>query len=158
MVDLVNEPAFKDDTASLRAFDLNVGTVLEHWTVEFGLREIIANAIDEQILSNTQAPSIWLDEHGWWHIRDYGRGLRHFHLTQDESLEERNDERVMGQFGMGLKDALTLFDRVGATVRVRSRHGDIQLMRHAKSGFSDVVTLHALINEPEFLRCRAPTL
>jgi hypothetical protein len=30
-----------------RAFDLNVGNALEHWTVEFALREIIANDVQD---------------------------------------------------------------------------------------------------------------
>jgi hypothetical protein len=34
-------------------FDLNIDNVLEHWTISFALREFIANAIDEQMLSNT---------------------------------------------------------------------------------------------------------
>lgn len=132
----------------VRAFDLNVGTVLEHWTVEFALREIIANALDEQVLTQTDFPSIWLDDSGWWHVRDFGRGLRHVNLTQDESPEKQGDDRVIGQFGMGLKDALALFDRVGVNVEIRSRYGDICLGRRAKSEFGDVVTLHALVTEP----------
>lgn len=71
-----------------RAFDLNVGTVLDHWTVEFALREIIANALNEQVLSQSEPPIVSEDGLGWWHIRDYGRGLRHVNLTQDESPEK----------------------------------------------------------------------
>jgi hypothetical protein len=137
----MNEP-------SARAFDLNVGTVLEHWTAEFALREIIANALDEQALTQTTFPEVFVDEAGWWHIRDYGRGIRHINLTQDESPEKQSDDRVIGQFGMGLKDALALFDRIGVEVEIRSKYGDITLGRHAKSGFEDVVTLHALVSEP----------
>ncbi len=133
-----------------RAFDLNVGTVLEHWTPEFALREIIANALDESILTDTQTPTISQDADAWWHIRDFGRGLRHVHLTQDESPEKRHDKRMIGQFGMGLKDALALFDRIDAEVIIYSRHGDIRLGRHRKSDFDDVVTLHALIADPTY--------
>jgi hypothetical protein len=131
-----------------RAFDLNVGTVLDHWTAEFALREIIANALDEQALTQTQDPTISQDDRGWWHVRDYGRGIRHVHLTQDESPEKQQDDRVIGQFGMGLKDALALFDRIGVTVAIRSKHGDIQLARKPKASFNDVVTLHALVSPP----------
>ncbi len=131
-----------------RAFDLNVGTVLEHWTVEFALREVIANALDEQILTQSEPPVISVDSSGWWHIRDFGRGIRHVNLTQDESPEKQGDDRVIGQFGMGLKDALSLFDRVGVTVEIFSKHGDIRLGRHSKSGFDDVITLHALVSAP----------
>ena len=37
----------------VRAFDLNIEDVLENWDVEHAIREIIANALDEQLLSAT---------------------------------------------------------------------------------------------------------
>ena len=39
------------------AFDLNIDKVLEHWPVPFGLRELIANALDEQVLTGTAEPT-----------------------------------------------------------------------------------------------------
>src|SRR4051812_48247583 len=56
-------------------FDLNVGKVLEHWTVPFAVREIIANAIDESLITGTADPEIAKDSDGRWRIRDYGRGV-----------------------------------------------------------------------------------
>jgi hypothetical protein len=44
---------------SRRYFDLNIQRVLEHWTVSEALREIIANALDEQALTNTAEPEIF---------------------------------------------------------------------------------------------------
>ena len=38
---------------SIRVFDLNIEEVLENWDVEHAIREVIANALDEQILSAT---------------------------------------------------------------------------------------------------------
>lgn len=35
----------------VRQFDLNIERVLEHWTVAHALREVIANALDEQALT-----------------------------------------------------------------------------------------------------------
>jgi hypothetical protein len=135
--------------AGADAFDLNIGKVLEHWTVPFAIREVIANALDEAALSGTAEPEIVCDEHGSWHIRDFGRGLRYAHLTQNESAEKRRHPAVIGQFGMGLKDALATFDRRGIGVTLRSRHGDIATGRHGKAGkFSDVITLHALVRPP----------
>ena len=40
----------------MQAFDLNIGEVLEHWTVPFAIREVIANALDEQTLTGTGEP------------------------------------------------------------------------------------------------------
>jgi hypothetical protein len=130
------------------AFDLNIGRVLEHWTVPFAIRELIANALDEQALTDTVDPVITKDESGQWRIADAGRGIRYEHLTQNESAEKRRHPNVIGQFGMGLKDALAVFDRRGVQVAIASPHADITIGRRPKQGFPDVVTLHALVSAP----------
>ena len=138
-----------DSPRNLNAFDLNIGKVLEHWTVAFAIREVIANALDEAALTATAEPVISRAPDGSWHIRDFGRGLRYSHLTQNENAEKRRHPDVVGQFGMGLKDALATFDRRGVGVTLRSRHGDITTGKHGKAGnFSDVITLHALVQPP----------
>ena len=38
----------------MREFDLNIEKVLENWTVAHAIREIIANALDEQVLTGTK--------------------------------------------------------------------------------------------------------
>jgi hypothetical protein len=129
-------------------FDLNVGKVLEHWTVPFAVREIIANALDESMITGNADPEIVKHSDGRWRIRDYGRGVEYQHLTQNESSEKRRHPGVIGQFGMGLKDALAVFDRRHVGVEIRSGHGDITTNRRAKDQFADVVTLHALVKPP----------
>ena len=69
----------------MREFDLNIERVLENWTVAHALREVIANALDEQALTETAEPEIFRDDPGRWHVRDWGRGLRYEHLTQNEN-------------------------------------------------------------------------
>lgn len=59
-----------------QAFDLNVEKVLDHWSVAFAIRELIANALDEQALTRTRDPGIFKDDAGYWHIADAGRGMR----------------------------------------------------------------------------------
>src|SRR6185436_645963 len=89
------------------------------------------------------------DKLGHWHIRDYGRGLRHEHLTQNENKEKlAQPDIVIGKFGVGLKDALATFDRHKIDVRITSRHETIALGKAAKHGFEDITTLHALISPP----------
>jgi hypothetical protein len=133
----------------IREFDLNIERVLENWTVAHALREVIANALDEQALTNTKEPEIFQDNGGHWHVRDWGRGLRYEHLTQNENREKlANPDKVVGKFGVGLKDALATFDRHRITVVIRSRHGDITTGKQAKHGFTDIKTLHALISDP----------
>lgn len=127
------------------AFDLNIEQVLEHWPVSHAIRELIANALDEHHLTGTAEPVIEKVGERAWEIRDAGRGVRYEHLTQKENAEKLTHPAVIGQFGIGLKDALAVFDRRGVGVTIRSRHGDITTARLPKSGFPDVVTLHGLV-------------
>lgn len=131
-----------------RMFDLNIERVLEHWTLAHAIREIIANALDEQALTGTREPSIYKDDLGRWHVRDWGRGLQYQHLTQNEDKEKlKYPQRVIGKFGVGLKDALATFHRHGIDVSLVSRHGKITLVQAEKHGFSDIATLHASIDD-----------
>jgi hypothetical protein len=132
----------------MRKFDLNIEKVLEDWDVSDAVREIIANAIDEELLTETSPITISKNRSAW-HIRDFGRGLQYKHLTQKENQEKlsRRDV-VIGKFGVGLKDALATLERNNVKVSISSKHGDISLGRSSKQGFDDVVTLHALIDQP----------
>lgn len=132
-----------------RMFDLNMQRVLEHWTVSEALREIIANALDEQALTNTDEPQVSRTGDGVWHVRDFGRGLRYDHFTQNEDPEKlRKPQLVIGKFGVGLKDAIATFDRHGIGVAIHSRHAEITIASAAKQGFDDVLTLHAVVAPP----------
>lgn len=134
--------------SSTKLFDLNVEKILDHWGVPEAVREVIANALDEQALTQTQEPRIVKRSDGW-HVIDFGRGLRYQHLTQNENPEKlRRPDLVVGKFGVGLKDALATFHRRGIGVTIRSPHSDITLRRAAKSDFSDVKTLHAAVAAP----------
>lgn len=134
---------------SLGRFDLNIERILEGWEVRHAIREIIANALDERALTGTPEIAISKDPEGVWHIRDYGRGLRYEHLTQNENKEKlRNASKVLGKFGVGLKDALATLDRRSVVVAIASRHGQITLEVAPKHGFGDVKTLHAVICPP----------
>ncbi len=132
----------------MRKFDLNVEKVLEDWETADAVREIISNAIDEEILSGSAKIKIFEDSEGW-HVKDFGRGLHYSHLTQNENEEKlKNRDKVIGKFGVGLKDALATLERRKIRVLIRSKFGDITLARSSKQEFEDIVTLHALIKEP----------
>lgn len=133
-------------------FDLNVEKILDHWGLPEAVREVIANALDEHALSGTAEPEIVKRKDGW-HVRDFGRGLRYQHLTQNENPEKRKrSDQVVGKFGVGLKDALATFHRRGVDVQVKSPHADIALTRAPKSDFADVKTLHAAVTPPSDAR------
>jgi hypothetical protein len=127
----------------VRDFDLNIEKVLDGWSVSHAVREIIANALDEQALTGTPPVEISRVRSRRWRIRDFGRGLRHTHLTQNESPEKQKREgEVIGRFGVGLKDALAVLDRRLVDITMCSAHGQLTLVHRSKSGFSDVTTLH----------------
>ena len=138
-----------------RYFDLNIEKILEGWQIRHAIRELIANALDEEVLSGSPDIEIRQEAGGTWHIRDFGRGLKYEHLTQNENTEKlANPNRVIGKFGVGLKDALATLDRHGVRVTVKSRHNEIALRSAPKHGFSDVITLHAEVrpaSEPSFV-------
>lgn len=131
----------------MNEFDLNIEKILEDWEVYHAIREIIANALDEQTITNTQDIKICRDADNCWHIIDYGRGLDYHHLTQKENEEKLSNEKLIGKFGVGLKDALATLFRHNVKVTITSKHGIITLKQSAKTGFDDISTLHAVINE-----------
>jgi len=130
-------------------FDLNIEKILEGWEASHAIREIIANALDEQALTGSSDISITRDSQGNFHIRDWGRGLSYRHLTENENVEKLNSpEKVIGKFGVGLKDALATLDRRGAAVRIYSKYGEFSLRAAPKHGFEDVVTLNVTVSAP----------
>lgn len=132
-----------------RLFDLNIKRILEAWDNGHAVRELIANALDEQTLTATAAVDIAKDPAGVWHIRDFGRGLQYEHFTQNENPEKlKAVGRVIGKFGVGLKDAVATLDRNGVAVEIESRYGVITLTQVAKHGFGEIVTLHAAVRPP----------
>lgn len=135
-----------------KEFDLNMEEeLLEAWDASDGIREIIANALDEAALSDTAEPEIFEDEEGRWHIRDYGRGLTHQDLTQGEDEEKLNNpDKVIGKFGVGLKDALAVLYRQDVEVTVHSPYISFTVEQASKAGFDDVETLHAVIRKTEY--------
>lgn len=136
-------------TNNAKEFDLNIEKILENWEVYHAIREIIANALDEQILTNTKDISIYKSNDGWWHIIDFGRGLNYHHLTQNENEEKLTNDKLIGRFGVGLKDALATLYRHGIKVQIISKYGIITLKEASKSGFDDIITLHAQIAPPQ---------
>ena len=58
------------DKGKVKEFDLNIEKILENWENYHAIREIIANALDEQVLTNTRDIEIKQAKDGWWHIVD----------------------------------------------------------------------------------------
>ncbi len=49
-----------------KPFDLNIEEILENWETYDGIREVIANAINEQTLKDTKEITIYKDKQGKW--------------------------------------------------------------------------------------------
>lgn len=136
--------------ATTGKFDLNMEEVLEAWGPADGLREIIANSLDEACLTKSGEPQIYEDDKGQWHVRDYGRGLRYDHFTQSENEEKlAHPDEVIGKFGVGLKDAIATFHRHGIDVTIHSGHNSFTVEESPKHGFEEIETLHVDIRESE---------
>lgn len=128
----------------MRKFDLNIERILENWKPYHAVREFIANALDEQLLTDSKDIAIYKSD-GIWHIRDYGRGLKYAHLTQNENEEKLNNPHVIGRFGIGLKDAIATLYRHDIMIEITSKYGVITIEKSAKQDFADIKTLHAII-------------
>ena len=131
----------------MRYFDLNIEKVLESWSNADAVREIIANALDEKLLTKTKDIEIFKDNTNKWHIVDFGRGIQSKHFTQNENPEKQNAKNLIGKFGVGLKDALGVLFNNGIRVTIDSKYGHITLQMAQKEGFS-IKTLHAVFDEP----------
>jgi hypothetical protein len=127
-------------------FDLNIEKVLEHWEIRHAIREIIANALDEQILTKSKEVEIY-KKNGSWIIRDYGRGIKSVHFTQNENNEKIQNPNLIGKFGVGLKDALAVFYRKNIEVTINSKYAHITTQMSNKIGFN-IKTLHAVFSNP----------
>ena len=114
---LVEDNNIHQTDNEVKEFDLNIEKILENWDIYHAIREVIANALDEQILTRTKQIGIRKTEDGWWHIIDFGRGLNYHHLTQNENEEKLSNDKLIGRFGVGLKDALATFYRHGVNVK-----------------------------------------
>lgn len=130
-----------------RLFDLNIEKVLDHWEPKHAVRELIANALDEQLLSGSRSIEITKCPSGCWRIRDFGRGVQIEHFTQNENPEKQSAEGVIGKFGVGLKDALATLNRHGIRVSISSSHGFFRLTTALKKDYEEICTLH-ISHEP----------
>lgn len=129
------------------SFDLNIVEVLENWAIPHAVREIIANALDEALISNSDDIVIYQKEDGWG-IRDFGRGIQIDNFTQEENLEKfQGPPGVIGKFGIGLKDAIAVFHRHGIEPEIKSAFGTFNIAMASKENFDGIETLHVMYND-----------
>lgn len=133
-------------------FDLNIGTILKDWTAPHAVREIIANALDEELLQPGVPPSEITHNPvtNVVTVRDFGRGIKVDDFILNEDATKRDNVRLMGKFGFELKDAIATLYRLDVHVRVHSPYCDLQVETAAKTGVDAVESLHmvGLAGEP----------
>lgn len=133
----------------MKYFDLNIKEILENRETYHAIREIIANALDEQTITNTENVEIYKDGKWVWHIRDFWRWIKEIHLIQNENNEKTTNNKVVGKFWVWLKDALAVFDRHNIEIHIKSKYNIIKLTKIEKNWFKGIKTLHATIEEPD---------
>lgn len=134
----------QDILLNTQTLDLNIAEILESWTAAQAIRELLANALDEQVLSHS-APIQILKHQNHWEIRDFGRGIEPVHFVLSENPEKLNRREIIGKFGFGLKDALGTLYRQGLNIEIHSRHGYFTLVKRTKSGLDEKETLHVVV-------------
>jgi hypothetical protein len=101
----------------VRHFDLNIEKILEGWEKRHAIRELIANAVDEQALTRSGEIKIERRRQSCWCVRDFGRGVKYQHLTQNENQEKlRNFEKVIGKLGVAREGSRRSIRCRGASV------------------------------------------
>lgn len=66
-------------------------------------------------------------------------------FTQNENKEKIASKKVIGLFGVGLKDALAVFNRFKVKVTIHSKYLSVKdLVLSKKSNFANISTLHAV--------------
>jgi len=128
-----------------KMFDLNTEKILTNWGVSEAVRELIANALDEQKITSSKQIEVKKYD-GYWKIRDYGRGLKESSLTQNESQEKLSRRDLIGKFGFGLKDALATLNRNNIKIHIKTAQMLLELKFAPKANFSYIETLHAVIS------------
>ncbi|GAA5414360.1 ATP-binding protein [Ureaplasma ceti] len=118
--------------------DLNIKTILSDWTPADAVRELIANALDERLISQTQDIQVCYDKtQQTCIIQDYGRGIKPSDFVQNESLEKNERTDVIGKFGIGLKDALAVLNRNKIQVSIMSKYGTFLPIIRQKTGIEE---------------------
>jgi hypothetical protein len=139
-----NQPILHRNNTMETSFDLNIGDMARQWTLSHAIRELIANALDEHTLFNPEADiEIYWNKDSWT-IRDYGQGLNYHSFVFSHNMQKFDDSSsTIGKFGVGLKDALAVFERERVKVEIISKHGRFTFQRKEKC--KDITTLHAIM-------------
>ena len=125
----------------IKKINLEINRNLENWKVYHALREIIANALDEQYVTGTKDIDIFEDEKHNWHIRDFGRGIKREYFSQAGSSEKLSNPKLIGKLGIGLQEALATFEHNNVKVIIKSRYGLFALGKSIQDASKKILPL-----------------
>ncbi len=127
--------------AQVKFFDLNIDRILTTWQVPHACRELVANALDEHVLNQLDPKDVIIDlSKDRLTIKDQGRGITKHHFVQDENTEKVSNfknPKIIGHFGIGMKDAVAVLARKEITLEIKCRHGRYTFEYKNKYGHDD---------------------
>lgn len=131
--------------------DLNIGTqCLENWENHHAIRELIANALDEHIISKITQPIAINHSRNKCEIIDYGSGITKSSFIIQSNSNKLSNEKLIGQFGFGMKDAIAVLCKNDIDVTIYTRDFIFTPSYTQRANTSDI-TLHiTFINNNDY--------
>jgi hypothetical protein len=122
--------------------DLNIGTqCLDNWENHDACRELIANAMDEHIISKITQPISINHSRNKCEIIDYGSGITKSSFVIQSNSNKLNNEKLIGQFGFGMKDAIGVLCKNDIDVTIHTKDFIFTPSYTQRANTSDI-TLH----------------
>jgi len=106
-------------------FDTNYHpSILDNWGVHHALRELVINAQDANIENDKSFDSIEFNyfSNNKIVIKDNGNGLLPDNFIVKKNKNRVNKEKLVGEFGFGLKDAIAVLIRENCKILITSRN------------------------------------
>ena len=131
--------------------DLNIGTqCLENWENHNAIRELIANSLDEHIISKIAQPIAINHSKNKCEIIDYGAGITKSSFIIQSNSNKLSNEKLIGQFGFGMKDAIAVLCKNDIHVIIYTRDFIFTPSYTQRANTSDI-TLHiSFTNNDEY--------
>lgn len=122
--------------------DLNIGTqCLENWENHHAIRELIANALDEHIISKITQPISINHSRNKCEIIDYGAGITKSSFIIQSNSNKLSNEKLIGQFGFGMKDAIAVLCKNDIDIKIYTKDFIFTPSYTQRANTSDI-TLH----------------
>src|SRR5579864_6823979 len=127
-----------------KSVDLNIDKILEAWSPQEAIRELISNALDETLISEAKEDVKIYKEGENYIIQDYGRGIREEHFIINENREKLENPKCIGKFGFGLKDSIGVLIRNKIKIKIETSH-ITAVFKRKKKHTTDHLAIHAII-------------